>query len=565
MTLGAGLLDAKQVEVLRGPQGTGMGANGMAGLINIQANEPTDTLEGYLDLTAAQYNTQNVAGAIGGPINDKVSYRLAAQHNSSDGFITNDYLDRKNTNNIDETLLRTKLRIAATEDLDIDLTAFYANIDNGYDAFSLDNTRHTLADQPGHDKQETIALSGNSSWYGYEAVTLETALNINKSHLEYGYDVDWAYPDLHPANQVNNATDNYRRKEHSGSADIRLISTEKSALFGDSTDWQAGIYYYQRQSDLVRDYTRNDGPFSSRYKTQRLATYGELSTALTDKLTWINGLRLEQDRTLYSESDSEHHQPTEHLWGGRVALEYHTSDQQMLYGLIGRSNKVGGYNANNTLPKELRAFDSETLWNYELGAKHHLLDERLTTQIALFYQQRDHAQLNASRSDQGVSFDYIDNAERADSYGLEAQAQWQALDTMRLHASLGLLHTRLKQAGASFDGRDAAHAPEYQFALGVDFDHGRGWFSGLDIEGKDGFYFSDSHNASANAYTLLNARVGYQQDNWRVTVWGKNLTDQTYAVRGFEFGNDPRNGYATEQYVQLGAPRMLGVSTRFMF
>lgn len=84
MTLGAGLLDAKQVEVLRGPQGTGMGANGMAGLINIQVNEPTDTLEGYLDLTAAQYNTPNVAGAIGGPINDKVSYRLAAQHNSSE-------------------------------------------------------------------------------------------------------------------------------------------------------------------------------------------------------------------------------------------------------------------------------------------------------------------------------------------------------------------------------------------------------------------------------------------------------------------------------------------------
>lgn len=66
MTLGAGLLDAKQVEVLRGPQGTRMGANGMAGLINVQANEPTDTLEGNVELTVAQYNTQNLAGAIGG-------------------------------------------------------------------------------------------------------------------------------------------------------------------------------------------------------------------------------------------------------------------------------------------------------------------------------------------------------------------------------------------------------------------------------------------------------------------------------------------------------------------
>lgn len=540
-----------------------MGANGIAGLINVQANEPTDTLEGNVELTVAQYNTQNLAGAIGGPISDKVSYRIAAQRNTSDGFITNDYLKRDDTNNIDETLLRTKLHIAATEDLDLDLTAFYGNIDNGYDAFSLDNIRHTRSDKPGHDKQETFALGSKSSWYGHDAFILETELNINKSKLEYGYDVDWTYPGFHPKGQ--SYTDNYRRDERGATADIRFISTEDSTLFNDTTDWRAGLYYYHRQSDLVRDYSKGPLHFTSRYKANRLAAYGELSTALTDKLTWVNGLRLEQDRTLYSDSEGEHHHPTEYLWGGRVALEYQTSEQQMLYGLISRSNKVGGYNANNELPRELRAFDSETLWNYELGAKHSLLDERLTTQVAVFYQQRDNAQLNASRSDQGVSFDYTDNAKRADSYGLEAQAQWQALDSMRLHASLGLLKTRLKQSGASFDGRDAAHAPEYQFAFGVDFEHGRGWFSGLDIEGKDGFYFSDSHNASANAYALLNARVGYQQNNWRVTLWGKNLTDETYAIRGFEFGNDPRNGYITEQYTQLGAPRMIGVSTRFMF
>ncbi|WP_319781952.1 TonB-dependent receptor [Oceanisphaera sp. IT1-181] len=568
MTLGATLLDTKQVEVLRGPQSSLYGANALAGLINISANEPTDTLTGDVELTVAEYNTQNLAAAVGGPISDNVSYRVAAQRNTSDGFVKNDYLNRDDTNNIDETLLRTKFRIAVSEDLDLDLTAFYANVDNGYDAFSLDNTRHTLSDNPGHDRQETLALSGKTTWYGNENFIQETSISVNKSDLEYGFDVDWTYPSLHP--DTYSATDNYQRDERGATVDVRFISTEESRLFNDSTDWTGGLYYFHRSSDLTRDYTYLPSTFTSEYDANRYAGYGELSTGLTDKLTWINGLRLEEDNTLYSDSDGNRSKPTELLWGGRMALEYQTSETQMLYGLIARGYKVGGYNSNGKLPDTLRNFDSETLWNYELGAKHNLLDDSLHTQVAVFFQQRDDAQINGSRTvvrpDNSSEYvDYTANADRAYSYGLEAQAQWQATHAVRLHASLGLLQTELKEPGANFDGRDAAHAPEYQFALGVSFDHGSGWFSGLDVEGKEAFYFSDSHNARSDAYALLNARFGYQLDNWTVTLWGKNLTDEEYAVRGFEFPNDPRKGYITEQYVQQGAPRMFGLTTKYSF
>ena len=50
-----------------------------------------------------------------------------------------------------------------------------------------------------------------------------------------------------------------------------------------------------------------------------------------------------------------------------------------------------------------------------------------------------------------------------------------------------------------------------------------------------------------------------------MTLWGKNLTNEEYGVRGFEFGNDPRNGYTTDEFVQLGAPRMFGVTTQYAF
>ncbi len=52
------LFDVKQIEVLKGPQGTSFGANGMAGVINVQSNEPTKETEGHVEATVGNYNTK---------------------------------------------------------------------------------------------------------------------------------------------------------------------------------------------------------------------------------------------------------------------------------------------------------------------------------------------------------------------------------------------------------------------------------------------------------------------------------------------------------------------------
>jgi len=87
--LAGSLFDLQRVEVLRGPQGTLFGRNATGGLIHYISNQPTDHLDGYLDVAAGNYTTINTEGAIGGPLTDTLSTRLAFATSHHDGYITN--------------------------------------------------------------------------------------------------------------------------------------------------------------------------------------------------------------------------------------------------------------------------------------------------------------------------------------------------------------------------------------------------------------------------------------------------------------------------------------------
>ena len=82
------------------------------------------------------------------------------------------------------------------------------------------------------------------------------------------------------------------------------------------------------------------------------------------------------------------------------------------------------------------------------------------------------------------------------------------------------------------------------------------------VEGKDDYYFSDSHNAQAPNSNLVNVSLGYEADSWAVRAWARNVFDETVPTRGFEFDNNPLDGDAdhTYTYTQLGEPRVAGVT-----
>jgi len=601
----ASLFDVKQAEVFRGPQGTRFGANAIAGMINITTNEPTEDFEGALQLGVGNYGSYDMGVALSGPASDSVNYRFAVNQLTSDGFIENVHLQRDDTNNRDELSIRGKLAIEASDDLTIDLAGFYFDFDNGYDAFSLDNTRETYSDQPGFDQQETAAFSAKFTYQGFDSATILAIVSNADSDLAYGYDEDWAYvgisdptinPDIDPdfAYWEYSSTDHYFREKAVFTSELRAVSNQGEEIFNGSTAWVAGVYFKQDDEDLLRQYTRNDKPiksfdFTSTNERKNLAIYGQLDTQLSKRWSLVSGLRIENYQADYNNSELFDDSIDDTMVGGKLVLSFQQTEDSLWYASVNRGYKAGGHNTDGTLPEDLRSFDPEYLMNYELGYKVTLLDNSAYIRTALFYMDRDDMQVNSSRiikegnSTEFVS--YLGNATSGSNYGAEIESAWTINDYVNVYGSLGLLETEFNEYidanQNSLTGAEQSHAPSYQFNVGVNYQPTDEWLFNISVDGKDEFYFSDTRyfdygydgtfapipeeDIKSESIILLNASVSYIQDNWQVKLWGRNLTDEEYANRGFYFDNDPRDGYTPKQYTQLSEPLVFGASLNYQF
>jgi len=568
----ASTFDIQQVEILRGPQGTAFGANALAGAINIKSNQPTKETKGYIEAKAGNYKTQAIGGAISGSLSEKLTAKISVQSNTSDGYIENDFLNRKDTNNTDEQTVKSSLKWS--EDLSsYQLNLLHVKTDNGYDAFTIDNTRNTQSDEPGKDSINMTGISLQTSNSNNPSFTVESNTEFSKSDSIYSYDYDW----MNLGYRGNPDTDfeKFDRNSTNGSVDIRLLSSPNSRIFDNSTDWITGAYTKKNKQELTKTRIKNDvlnTNYSNEYNSTSTAIYSELTSFLSSTTHITYGFRVEDWNSNHTDSENFDRKLSEVLYGGKASLNSILNDN-LFYINISRGYKAGGFNSDNSLEEELIEFKTEYNLSTELGLKSILLSDRLKTNIAAFYISRKDMQTNNSHTpDNGANYIIaINNAASGVNYGIEAEGSYLFSKNTTFNLALGLLETKISDyiqpyTNIDISGRNQSHSPSYSFSASVDFNITHQINTSIEIEGKDKFFFSDSHDAQSESYELLNASINYLSNKWSISLTGKNLTDEKVETRGFSgWIQDPLETINPGKYTQFGSPRLVALQARYTF
>ncbi len=565
----ATLLDVEQIEVLRGPQGTRYGANALGGLIKVKTADARPVFEARTEGTLGENDTRAVGGVIGGAVPGATegALRLVVQRYQSDGFRHNAFLNRNDTNGRDERTARLKLRLGTPEAFSAEFTALYVDLDNGYDAFAIDNSRVTQSDDPGKDAQRTAGGAARLQWAG-DRFNVVSITSYADSDIEYRFDGDWGNDAFWGVNGPYDFTSSTLRERRALAQDVRILSP---ALAGEDPGvaWLVGLYGRRLQEDNAQVDFFNGGivrALDSEFESRSGALYGQLDWRATARLDLSAGLRLERRKADYADREDQQFDPGEDMLGGHLSARLSLSDRHAGYLTLARGYKNGGFNIGTVIPAQRREFKPEYLWNLESGVKSQWLGGRLQTDLALFYMRRHDEQVETSfqlvQGDPLTFVFFTDNAAEGENYGAEVSLRWRVNQAWRVDGSVGLLQARYLEyvrPDADLSGRGQTHAPNWQYALGVTWQHPTGFMARADLTGRDSFYFSASHGERESPAHFLNLKAGYETDRWAAYLWGANVLDEEYSQLGFFFGNEPP-GFTPKRYTQAGDPRQLGAT-----
>lgn len=569
------LFDAKQIELLRGPQAIRFGSSALAGVLNITSEDPSPNPSGRILLSSGNDEMTEGGIAAGGrliPGNNALSFRLSINHHSQDGFRDNDFLLRDDTNYRDETTARIKFRYEPDSTLRVDLTGIQVDNNNGYDLFAIDNSLTTQSDKPGSDdiQAEAGALKILYRPGEVEVTAITTGYQTDQ---DYSFDGDWGNNPFWEPYAPYDYFEITERDRSFFAQELRVASPKREYLHGESVRWLAGVLGSRLSEDSSTDQLSDSIAFSSidsDYSAKTGAAFGEVEVPLSNDTALTFGARSEYRSMEYTDSRESDLSPDDLMWGGSITLDSQVGST-LLYGSVTRGFKGGGINPGPQVSESRREYDPESQVSFEIGAKGSWLENKLRGSVSVFHAIRDDLQLKLAIQDDPsdpLSFTYITESRgEGESDGAEVEMRYLLTERVELLASGGLLlseFTKVPTELSELDGRSFSHAPEWQYSLGTTWKIVDPFFITAEVSGSDTFYFDDSHNQSSKPYHLVNLTAGMRSGDLTWTIWGKNLFDDEYATRGFFFGNEPPD-FPSKLYIQRGDPRTIGTSITYIF
>jgi len=463
---GFALYDLDRVEVLRGPQGTLFGRASSGGLADFLPKHPTKTWDGYAEIGFGSYNDAFAEAAVGGPLSDKVRFRVSGRREVSDGWWHNSLPGGRDTFETNFAGIRGQLEADLTDNFTARLSVGYDRNLKGREGtyrpvpFYLVNGNpaplpadiDAYGSGPGNDftgyrDTDKQKQSGAFDNFGYfESTRFSPSLYLTwnlgsatvTSISNYTH-FTWHYAENASGDPTPFARDIQNNRLKQFSQELRINGTAGDLIY------TAGAYYLNTdQSPNSRIFFPELSGTPNAYDTfnyinQKLSSisgFAQLEYKFTPELKLTVGGRFTHDIKRFNSvagffelgsnfGGSGLYNPplvsydfsqatvgnlarrVDNLWSGKIQLDYKPSPNVLLYAGVSRGSKGGGFNANSgTTTIEQTPFRSEYLYDYEGGVKLQMLQHRVTLNLSAFNYDYHHFQGFAYKNLIGVVGNY---------------------------------------------------------------------------------------------------------------------------------------------------------------
>jgi iron complex outermembrane recepter protein len=261
----------------------------------------------------------------------------------------------------------------------------------------------------------------------------------------------------------------------------------------------------------------------------------------------------------------------------RLGIDFKPDSQTLLYANISRGYKIGAF---PLIPASSVAQYSpvtqEKLTAYEAGFKLSLADRKVQLNGAVFhYDYRDKQTLGSVILTPDIfgPLNLLVNIPKSKVTGAELQAVVRPTQGMTFNAGVTYVDseigtfTNFDPFGAvrNFKGEAFPNTPKWQWTLAADYefpvaDRLKG-FVGANANGRSGTNGALGRNPilAIDGYALLDLRAGIASadDLWKISVWGRNVTNKYYWTNSYKI-SDVSARFA-------GMPATYGVTGSFRY
>jgi len=543
-------LNADHIDLYRGPQFTRWGRRGAAGLISVHSREPGDRyrFEGIAGF--ASHDEQYFKLALDGPLGPNFGFSLSGMYSRRDGYLHNGLLHVR-PDYQDQLAGRFALHWNPTDRLHIQFTVSGQRFDDGAQAFTnTDSSPHEIEHSFAGVTQSSSDLQALRIHYTGDDVIFTSISARRDFRLDpASFDLDFSsVPGINLS--VFAETLQYTQE-------FRLQSVPGSNL-----EWFVGAFASWTEMDVA---VKDTFPLlgitqvgEHTFTDQTFALFGEITKKVTSKLDVTLGLRgeyihkdveryLNQVDGLYVEEKRD--RPIANV-SPKLQLTWHFTDDLLMYGSSSLSYRSGAYSVFNFNP-EINSADTERTWANEIGVKGKFFDDKLELSLAGFWYEIEDYQVERFSLANIGSFG-VTIIPEAVSRGVEFEALARPFEGLELSASFGYTFAEIEEyrsrdTGEDLSGRRPPYVPDATAAFSAQYRHSCGFMGRVEwlLTGRTFFDETNIASEAQNAYGVLNAKIGYEEKNWAVYVYGRNLTDsEYYALKLNPFGvgiiGDPR-------------------------